>query len=255
MRTENIKKFFEEGSYPDYACPECKIGILRNTKLHKVISKKPPLFHEYNWMEEEEYYRDGKEHIFASVLKCSNNSCQQVVSMIGKFIEGYQDCVEETGLTGRFSSYFPKYFYPNLKIFDYPENLPIQLEEEINNSFALYYSDTNGSANKIRRAIELIVTNLGAPKFSLNKKTKRKNRKPLVLHERIVKLGKRKKRTSTMLLGLKIIGNEGSHFNELEIMNNDILEAYEVLEYILNKEFTNKEQEILLKAENLKNRK
>ncbi len=251
--------FFEKDSYPDYPCPTCEIGVLKKSKILKDISVKQPVFHDDNGgYNEYEYYRNGKKFIFSSILKCGNKECQQIVSMIGDYLENYEDFDVETLGTNRFSSYFPKYFYPNLKIFNYPENLPKRLEEEINNSFANYFSDTASSANKIRRAIEILVTALGAPKYTLTQKinpsTRRRKKLFFELHTRITKLNKSKTRTSEMLLGLKVIGNEGSHYNESKIKQKDILEAYEVLGFILQKEFTDKEKEILQKAENLKNR-
>ncbi len=255
----DIKKWsqhFDNDNYPDYSCPTCRIGVLKKINLAREVAFKQPFFQDE--IEDYGYYRYGKKYIFSSILKCGNKDCQQIVSMIGEFLEDYEAFDSGQLVTRDFSSYFPKYFYPNLQIFDYPENLPEKIKEEINHSFANFFADTASSANKIRRAIELLVSELKAPKYTLTNKidssTGKRKKHYFKLHARITKLGKLKKRTSEMLLGLKVIGNEGSHYNENKIEHADILDAYQVLEFILQKEFADKENKILEKAKKLKNR-
>ena len=234
----------------------CGIGVLKLSNIIKEPLIKGPVFKDGT--EEYYYLKSGKSYNFAAILKCGNKKCLHTVSMIGEYIEDYEDYDEETFGTGLFCSYFPKYFFPNLKIFKFPDKVPPKIQEEIFHSFSNFFADPLSAANKIRRAIELLVSEFGAPKYTFIRPkppTAGKRKKHYFdLHTRIVKLTKSKRRTTNMLLGLKVIGNDGSHANESSINHDDILEAYEVLEFLLEKEFSEKANEILKIAEKLKNR-
>lgn len=257
MEKEIWKTCFHHQSYISYPCPSCGIGVLnpiQNKVLGQVFEK--PLSSNYDAAL---YYENGEKKVFTAILSCNNNKCQQAAGMVGEYLEGCPEWSDDAEEMVRMNLYLPKYIHPNLKMFRYPSTVPLEIKHEIDSSFSNFFCDPSSAANKIRRAIELIVTNLGIPKSFVNKKVLRETGKrklvPAKLHARIERLKKRKKRTGKMLLGLKVLGNDGSHSNNKEISHWDILDAYEVLEHILDREYSNKENEILRMAERLENRK
>ena len=115
-------------------------------------------------------------------------------------------------------------------MFDLPTLIPKQIIEQVDLAFAHYFYDNNTCANKIRTSIELILDDIKAPKKRL------KNGKLKLipnLHQRIAHYSKTKRKLCELLLALKIIGNKGSHNHKSE--TKDILDAFEILELVLDK--------------------
>ena len=192
-----------------------------------------------------EYYNydQGIEHVFSGILKCKNSDCKELVSISGQCLKDIiygKELPDGRLVEDRFSSYYPKYFYPNLKIFDLSKEIPENVSEQINLSFSNYFDDLSSSANRIRNAIELILDDLKAAKW---KKTKAgKIHRFKVLHQRIEHYGQRNKNIASHLLALKIIGNEGSHIGDLK--SEDILDAYEILEQLIEFAYIKKSKRI-----------
>ena len=123
----------------------------------------------------------------------------------------------------------PKYFLPCLHIFPIRYDISdwvVELEE----IFSLFWANSAACANSMRKLIEEVLT---------DKKIKRYNRvsgrlKPLNLHDRILLFKNKYPKYSDIsdkLLAVKWIGNSGSH--ELEVDEDRILDALEILEYAL----------------------
>ena len=62
------------------------------------------------------------------------------------------------------------------------------------------------------------------------------------LHQRIEHFTKSQKRLGQLLLAIKIIGNEGSHIGDIKI--DDILDAYEILEEVVEIVYIKKRNKI-----------
>ena len=223
--------------YPkSYPCPTCSTGILN---LNEISTKITPIGKHM------EHYgsHQGIEHVFSAILQCKNTDCKELITVSGQCLK---DIVFDSELPdgrmteGRFSTYFPKYFYPNLKLFKLPDNTPPIVAQQINLSFSNYFHDLSSCANRIRNSIELILDDLKAPK---RKKTKRSKIHTFrTLHQRIEHYGKRNKKIGNLLLALKIIGNEGSHAGN--IATESILDAYEILEHLIEYAYIKKEKRI-----------
>lgn len=209
-----------------FPCPKCSSGIL-------IPKEKMTVFITEGGREMEKFgYPYGIEHIFSGILTCKNNNCKELISIGGiclKDIAYAEELPDGQMVEKRCSQYEPKYFYPNLKIFNLKNEIPDNVRTQINLSFSHFYNDLSSCANKIRIAIELILNDLKASKW--RRTNKNKIHYFTDLHSRIEHFATKNKEVSNQLLALKIIGNEGSHIGDLTI--NDILDAYEILEQLI----------------------
>jgi hypothetical protein len=124
---------------------------------------------------------------------------------------------------------------------------PGQLRDEIVRSFALYWCDERACANVIRSAIEWLLTLRSIP--TNNDKGRR-----MALHDRIVEFRRTDDESGKFLLTLKIVGNVGSHGDVVEITEDDLLDAYEIFEYVLERIYANKSDRIAKLAADLEAR-
>lgn len=227
----------------DYNCPKCNIGILNITDLNSKIIPGQEEMEMYN-------YPNGIDYVFSGILVCKNSNCKNVLSIIGNVLKdihnGYQlpngEYVEEY-----LSVYYPKYFFPPLKIIEISQKVPKEVAQQLNLSFSHFYNDLSSCANRIRNSIELILDDLKAPKKYRDSKTN-KLKAFRTLHHRIENYEKKtkNKKITNLLFAIKIIGNEGSHIGNIAL--EDILDAYEFLESILDFVYDKKEKNIHIKA-------
>ncbi|GAB3535803.1 hypothetical protein GCM10027443_25290 [Pontibacter brevis] len=137
-----------------------------------------------------------------------------------------QEDIEEVG--GIYTNIQPITFFPAPKIIDIPLSCPRTVTKKLNESFGLYWIDLNSCANKIRISIETLLNELGV----ITTKPTKKGTQPLKLHSRIEEFEKQNPEVGGFLLAIKWIGNAGSHPSE--ITKDDVLDAYELLEYSLD---------------------
>lgn len=69
------------------------------------------------------------------------------------------------------------------------------------------------------------------------------------LHDRIENYKKTKPQICTLLLALKIVGNEGSHTSKIK--NEDILDAFKILEQVIDDLYIKKRKRIMTIANNI----
>ncbi|MFZ5904640.1 MAG: DUF4145 domain-containing protein [Chloroflexota bacterium] len=224
---------FPKNHFPNWMCPKCGTGILR--PIEKTFS-----FDESGDVTEErikhgEYFDyDAYTFRYSVLLKCNYSNCQERVSSCGHgYVQGDEDFyfVEEDGspVTSYREMFVPEYFYPALNLFPVSEKCPERVATEINRSFKLFFAEPSAAANYVRKAIEEILTNKGVPRLSVGKRSKKVR---ISLHDRIVIFEATQPDIAKRLFALKWLGNEGSHANT--ITKNDVLDAYEILEWAID---------------------
>lgn len=219
MDKDILQSAFVLGATPMWICPSCEKGILHidaNTFNCRISAKSNALIHEGLW----EY--DNAEKIFCCILTCSNVACKKQVACCGEGLYAYE---ADGGLVELFS---PKYFLPNLKLISLPNNCPEVIKTALNESFKNFFSSPNSAANSIRISLEELMTVLGVQRYT--NKNGRRNR--LLLHNRINKLPEKYDEIKDMLYAVKWIGNDGSHNNNIPLV--DIISSYEIMEYVLD---------------------
>lgn len=208
-------------------CPICEIGLLIPNTDEKLLKET-----EYSKKKNSDGEWHDSDYIFSIHLTCSE--CSETVAVSGYMSEENYPINEEIGLQKCIT---PVVFYPAPKIIETPKSCPNSVTKILNNSFGLYWLDLGSCANKIRIAIEVLMDEQQIPKTSTNGK------KEFTLHQRLEKFEMEKPEVSKYLMAIKWIGNAGSHF--FDITNEDVLDAYELLEFSLDKLYNDREQKML----------
>jgi Domain of unknown function (DUF4145) len=221
---------FKREELPQWLCPECHSGQL---ELVEDSFKEQELLCSRNANEEGDV--DWHKHSYSTLFECSKKQCRESFSSCGYFevfitydsgeFEGknYNDLkMCDFRLT-------PEYFYPSLDIFPIPSTCPESVAKEIKLSFQLFFCSPAASGNHIRKSIENILTDKGVKRFGVSKKNHK--RTPINLNCRINIYKSKNSSVADHMLAIKWIGNEGSHG---ELSRDDVLDAYDILEFILD---------------------
>ncbi len=247
---------FQEERFPNWPCPRCSDGVLR------------PVRKTFHYWESAASHEAGRSFFIASqidfddnemlgmelskyrysvLLKCNN--CKEYVSSCGSgnVSDDFFSELNDTVLTDFF---YPEYFYPALKIFPIHEKCPKQVASQIESSFKLFFADPSASANYIRKAVDEILTSKKVKRYAINKN---KKRVPINLHNRIIEFEKSNPETAKKLFAIKWLGNEGSHSDKLT--KNDVLDAYEILEIIIDDIYIGRRKLIEKKISKINKRK
>lgn len=239
MNRKAYKLPFTEKGLLRWMCPSCGKGLLRIKKdtFHAEEtkdSKRVPRYEAWN--------PDQIEYVYSCLLECTILACKDTVANSGTgWVDFDIEYDEEKGFAYQaWKDYFsPKHFSPHLKIFICPKGTPDNVSEEIEKSFSLFFSDASSAANHIRIAIEDLLTYLKIKHYRL----KNKKRHLLFLHSRIQLLPAKYKHLQDLFFAVKWLGNAGSHSDRVVTMD-DVLDAYEIMEEILQDLFVKKTKRV-----------
>lgn len=221
-------------------CPSCESGLLLPQKKGGFIQNETENSKHMNSYGGYSY----SEYVFSLHLKCSN--CNEIIVVSGLKLEENEPSDYEIGIR---KSVMPISFFPAPKIISIPRSCPKSVSNILNTSFFLYWSDLSSCANKIRISIEVLLTEL-----KIRKTTQVRNKRiNLKLHERILLFKKLNSEVSDFLLSIKWIGNAGSHFSN--VTKENILDAYELLQYSLNQLYDDKKKELVKLSKEINKKK
>ncbi|HCM1921008.1 TPA: DUF4145 domain-containing protein [Salmonella enterica subsp. salamae serovar 16:m,t:e,n,x] len=255
MDRKKLTSYFSLNERVPWLCPTCKSGMLEIIKpsLHKKITKQSHnILAGYNgqWIPEEVEYR------YSCLFRCGNNSCDEVISSSGVgyiSIVGYEYNENEEYQNPVYDDHFyPKYFEPALNLVLIPDNCPASIQEPLKESFKLFFSSFGAAANNIRVAIEAFLTELKVPT--------EKNRKDgsltfMSLHERINNIPQAYIEYKEMLKAIKWIGNSGSHNSNVKPKVEDVIDAYDLIEHILEDVYAPRRKRLSAIAARINNNK
>ncbi len=232
-----INNSFTVNSKIKWPCPNCNKPTLKidKEKFHYDETAGSKMNHQNEFWEFE-----LATLIFSGKLICEK--CGETVTITGYgSIESIQYYDQTTNdLQGEiFEEFEPIFFHPPLNIFKIPENCPKKVKNEIIDSFKLFWFDLPSCANTLRTSLEHLLNEEKVKKAAMRKKG---GLRRLKLHERILEYKNKNNEVAEFLEAIKWIGNTGSHIGALE--RTDLLDAYELLEFSLNKLFNNKEIEL-----------
>lgn len=191
--------------------------------------------------------------VFTGILVCSNEDCQESVIISGKYDVEWRT---RKGLRHLERKYRPHFFQPHLHFFNTGEflNLDQNAWAAIHKAFELFWVDSNSCANKIRVAIEHILTDKGIRK---TRTTKKGERIRLTLHDRIELFKSKYPRRSHIadqLMAVKWIGNDGSHA-DFELDQDTVYVGFRILYDTLQKLYGDAEREIKSMVKRINTRK
>lgn len=189
---------------------------------------------------------------FNAMMTCTNAQCRENIMLLGSgFVDQEVEEDETGGWTPTYVSGFTvKYFQPFLRIIKVPPNTPESIIAPLEQSFALFFCDSDACGNKIRVCVEAIMDECGVDRMVQTKKSQDRR---LNLHERIERL-QEDQNTKLQLEAIKWLGNTASHGAE-GLSKQDTLDAYEILSFVLSKMFDDTESRINALAGNIKDAK
>jgi len=175
------------------------------------------------------------------LLECTNSACKDTVANSGIGLIDFDIEFDDDGSPYQaWEDFFiPKHFVPHLKIFLCPKGTPENVSEEIEKSFSLFFSDAPSAANHVRVALENLLTHLKIKRYEL----RGQKRTFLALHRRIQLLPAKYNHLQDLFFAVKWLGNAGSH-SDKTVTKDDVLDAYEIMEEILQDLFVKKTKRV-----------
>ena len=184
---------------------------------------------------------------FTCVAECAKPGCQEhtVVSGSAYCEPGF----DEEGREQPTDHLVPVCIHPPPPIITIPRRCPKDLRVELNSAFGLFWADQRSAANRVRAAVEILLTHLGVKRFS-NKKGRRFR---INLHDRIELFRRNEPDLGAALLAIKWIGNEGSHPGG--VTKDDLLDAFELISHVLDETYVSNRSRLSKLAKEINRRK
>jgi hypothetical protein len=232
---------FSDNELPKIHCPTCKSGFIEPIKssfkfedtADTIVLKKS----DRHWSEMDFDFK------FSCLLRCNNGSCKEVVSCAGTGFYDEDDPTYDQQTGQYWASYFkffrPEYFSKPIHVIELKDVYPKEICKKLEDSFKIFFIDSESCANKIRIAVEILMDVLKVKKTVIASS----KRKPLSLHARITNYKVTNSELGELLLAIKWIGNSGSHNSK--VTKDDTLDAYQILEYVLDKLYDNSTGELM----------
>jgi hypothetical protein len=188
---------------------------------------------------------------FACLFECPE--CGNTVAVAGTHRvqdDRYYD--EHRGEAGDYENYYtPRYFSESPHIIPLGSAVPEQVADEVRASYQHFWSDAVSCANRVRSAVEVLLTQQRIPRTTGRVKGKR--RKFLTLHERIERFGVTRSDLAAKLMAIKWVGNAGSHAQAVAV--DDLLDGYDLLAFVLDELYSGRKQRVDSLASSINRRK
>jgi hypothetical protein len=221
---------FTSDNIPQWQCPTCQRGLMAlKGKLLNCYESASSKKENAEWLPTTVPWSKG---VFTCILICNNTRCQETVALTGTYeIEEFWpiDMFSGNPQLSYTEVYTPLTSVPALHVFNLSEHIPMPVNNAIAESFKIFWLDPSSCANKIRTAIEVILTQQNISKVEVVKGKK----KYLPLHKRIAMFREIYVDEGEKLEAIKWIGNEGSHGDA--ITKKDLIDAYDLLSHIIHR--------------------
>lgn len=211
---------YDRHALPKFPCPRCKRGslIADVCKLQVVEPQFSKSIHkDSGWDPEWESER------FSLIFMCDEAPCGEICFAIGDTV--VEESLPEVDRYSYSRRLRPRAFSPSLCMFRIPEPVPYRISLEIKKSFALYWTDLNAAANRLRASVE---KTLKHQESLAETQQLRSLSKPKNLITLIKQFGTDNAEDSEALNALRMIGSLGS--NGSEVHREPLLNAYEKYE-------------------------
>jgi hypothetical protein len=247
LKRDAYKKWFSFDEFAILSCPSCSKGKISPIK-ESIIEKET-----LESIAATEYQgHDPLNYLgrFSFSAKCTNPKCDEKIFVLGytSIEPDYQEGPNNDFNVVYETVYSPKFISPTIPIINLDSTYPQKLKDELEKSFELFWTDFSACGNRIRSSLELMLDD-----FKISRVTQRKKFKSL--HTRIDEFKTKYAKYNHVidkLFAIKWLGNAASHKSELS--SDDIYDAYEILQYVLDEIFSTKRDSIekLTKAINKK---
>lgn len=229
---------FHKGSPSQWTCPTCNKGILKGKTGSFVYKETKASLDAHT---HDDWDPEWIEYAYSCQFVCTNPACEENVFNIGMGSVDFDVGFDSAGMPDKqiYYDYFhPKFFLPHLNIFKIAKNTPKEIKSSIEESFNLFFTSPSSSSNHLRIALEKLLDYLKIKKFETQK-----GRRILInTHSRINLLPQKFLNFKELFFAIKWLGNSGSHTQNISI--DDVMDAYDIFEIILDELFDNKTKEI-----------
>jgi hypothetical protein len=236
MKPQVYQSPFSSSAFPIWNCPYCLDGTLKVKEGSLVITETEDSKSRHS---HEDFEPDWIKSNFAMELKCTH--CNELAFGVGK--TQFVEVMDEEYGWGLEEAIVPLFFHPTIPLFILSPTCPKDVRAQIVKAFSLYWCDVSACANRIRVAVELILTHEKIKIGTRIKNGKNKNKiRRLSLHERIQLYESKNSSIANAMMAIKWIGNTGSHADEL--VQSDVLNAFQLLEHAIAEVFDKRSSEI-----------
>jgi hypothetical protein len=234
---------------PRWPCPRCGAAALAIVKdsFHTAFDAETVRARQLD----RDYPSEGETGRFVCLLQCGAQGCKETCAVAGDYDtwavdvdQGYDE----------FSSCTPISITPPPPVIQIPEECPEAVKQEVVAAFMLHWSDYASCLNRIRNALELLLTDLKVPRSTVNKYKKRVEIK---LHARIEILQRKKPKLRsicTRMMAVKHLGNAGSH-SGVEVERKDVFDGFDILERVLHDMYSMTDGELAKMVRQINKRK
>ena len=218
-----------------FPCPTCGTGRLCYKTQARGDKEELPLFfttspENHRKMARFEAASFAGSFIYLAV--CERKECGELVCLCGD--HEVATTLDARGLaTEMYLLLKPSFIRPAPDIFRIPAQCKAVIRDEIRAAFQLYWCDAGACANRIRNAVELVLTDIRVPRFQKSKSKRRR----LSLHERIKWFESKDRVLARSLMALKWLGNAGSH-PAGQVSRDDVLDGFQILDHFLQEKYT-----------------
>ena len=226
----HLDHWVRKDRWPHVACPACLAGHLALHAIESVTSERST----------RDYGRSGNpmdlSGTFHGVMRCAIPTCRETVVITGDYCVDVD--VEDDGRTAEFEFFRLRFATPTLKIILPPPATPDTAIKAIESAAAIVWVDPNAAANRLRVAIDELLTAYGMPRFR-NSNGKRRR---IPTDFRIREFRRFEGEVADTLEAVKWIGNQGSH--ESGLTATDVLDGADLMSFAL-KQLYDKSGEVM----------
>lgn len=222
-----------KAEWPHVACPTCGDGFL----VIKAIATEE-CGESIRYRDHEAWEPEWLHGTFHGALQCARSACLETVAIGGDY---KVDMVQgpDGGWYGEYDSFLRlRFTVPPLNLVPLPDRTPETVATAVNGAAAVIWTDPSAAANRLRVAVEELLTANGQRRFEI----KKHKRVRLTTHRRIEEFKQVRHEAAEALEAVKWIGNEGSHAAELGV--GDVLEGTVFLGYALRMLYDDDEKKL-----------
>lgn len=220
---------------PSWPCPSCTDGVLKREPKPGAGPIQQETADSRKASDHPNYDVDWVKCTFAALLRCE--SCADLVLVAGSTEEVFVGSPADCNLESRFT---PTLFSPAPPLFRMPAGCPPFVQKELRQAWNLFWVDNAACANRIRTAVELVLTDQGVRRFGRDKKGRRT---PLTLHHRIELYKARDPRLAGEMMAVKWLGNAGSHGSGA-VITERLFDGFDLLEHVLEEVYAKRTQKL-----------
>ncbi len=223
--------YFDPGKTTQWRCGSCRKGHLASLK--ETVKKFETAASIRAAKRMQDWHPDMTEGRFTARFRCSQ--CKEVVGVVGSYdvAEVSTQVAEDDWDMVQTWTFRPWLFTQAPVLFEIPHKTPTEVRKRIEESFSLLWCDRPACGNRIRTAVEDILTDRKITRFKRKKGKGKKGR--LIrrsLHERIKEFEAKELDLANQLMAIKWLGNAGSHPGALT--DGDLLDAYQILSHAID---------------------